>query len=258
MDLGLSNARVLITAGAAGIGREIVQAFHEEGAQIVTCDVDGAAIEALRAALPDVTAEICDVTDHKAVADFVARAAAAMGGLDTLVNNAGSAGPTARVEDIDPGDWARCIDVCLTGQFNTTRAAVAHLRQSDNASITNMSSAAGQMGFARRTPYAAAKWGVIGFTKSLSIELGADNIRANAILPGIVAGDRQRRVMEARAQTLGQSFQEIETAAFAHASLKDYVTARQLADQILFLASPRGRMISGQAISVCGDLKMLG
>jgi len=131
------------------------------------------------------------------------------------------------------------------------------LRQSENASIINLSSAAGKYGFALRTPYAAAKWGVIGLTKSLSIELGEDNIRVNAILPGFVAGDRQRRVMEAKSQQFGVPFTEIETAAFSFSSLKDYVTAQHLADQILFLASMRGRMISGQALSIDGDTKML-
>ncbi len=258
MDLQLQGARVLVTAGAGGIGREIVQAFHGEGARIATCDVDDGALAALRADLPDVLALRCDVSDTDAAAAFMAQSIAHLGGLDALVNNAGVAGPTAGVEDVAPEDWARTLDVCLTGQFNCTRAAVAALRDSDNASITNMSSAAGRMGFARRTPYAAAKWGVVGFTKSLAIELGPDNIRANAILPGLVAGDRQRRVLEARAQAKGQPMAEIEAEAFAGVSIKHFVTARQLADQILFLTSPRGRTISGQAIAVDGDLGMLG
>jgi NAD(P)-dependent dehydrogenase (short-subunit alcohol dehydrogenase family) len=116
---------------------------------------------------------------------------------------------------------------------------------------------AGRVGFALRTPYAAAKWGVIGFTKSLSIELGPFNIRANAILPGLVAGERQRRVLEAKAQRLGKSFAETEATAFSYTSIREYVTPEQIADQILFLASQRGRTISGQTISVCGDTQML-
>ncbi|MGB3689418.1 MAG: SDR family oxidoreductase [Jannaschia helgolandensis] len=258
MDMQLKDARVIVTAGASGIGREIVQAFHDEGARIATCDIDEAALEALRDDLPGVHATICDVSDPAAAAVFVADAIAHLGGLDTLVNNAGIAGPTAAVEDIDPHDWARTLNVCLTGQFNCTRAAITALRNSDNASITNMSSAAGRLGFARRTPYAAAKWGVVGFTKSLALELGPVGIRANAILPGLVAGDRQRRVMEARAQSRGKTIPEIEAEAFDRVSIREFVTARQLADQILLLASPRGRTISGQAIAIDGDLGMLG
>lgn len=258
MDLQLQDARVVVTAGAGGIGREIVQAFHEEGARIAACDVDADALAALRADLPGVLALPCDVSDTDAAADFIAQSVAHLGGLDTLVNNAGVAGPTAGVEDVASEDWARTLDVCLTGQFNCTRAAVAALRASDNASIINMSSAAGRLGFAQRTPYAAAKWGVVGFTKSLAIELGPDKIRANAILPGLVMGDRQRRVLESRAQAKGQPMAEIEAEAFASVSIKDFVTARQLADQVLFLASLRARTISGQAIAVDGDLGMLG
>ena len=200
---------------------------------------------------------VCDVADRAAVAKLFDTAIAELGGLDVLVNNAGIGGPTGRVEEIHPDDWDRCVAVCLTGQFNCARLAVPHLRQSQNASIVNLSSAAGKFGFSLRTPYAAAKWGVIGFTKSLAIELGGDGIRVNAILPGIVAGDRQRRVLEAKAQQLGLSYADMEKRAFSFTSIKDYITAEQLADQIVFIASPRGRTISGQAISVDGDTGML-
>lgn len=258
MDMGLNGAKVIVTAGASGIGREIVTAFVEEGASVAVCDVDAKALKALQSELEGVRTWVCDVADPRAAEWFVLKACDAMGGLDALVNNAGIGGPTAKVEDVDPADWGRVLDVCLTGQFNCTRAAVPFLKASENGSITNMSSAAGKLGFALRSPYAAAKWGVIGFTKSLAIELGGDGVRANAILPGIVAGDRQRRVMEARSQARGMSMAQVEAEAFSYTSIKDYVTARQLADQVLFLASPRGRAVSGQAISVDGDLQMLG
>jgi NAD(P)-dependent dehydrogenase (short-subunit alcohol dehydrogenase family) len=192
------------------------------------------------------------------VARLFETAVKALGGLDVLINNAGIAGPTGRVEDIHPEDWDRCLAVCLTGQYNCARLAIPHLRQSSNASIVNLSSAAGKYGFAMRAPYAAAKWGVIGFTKSLAIELGEAGIRVNAILPGLVAGDRQRRVLEAKAQQLGLSYAEMEARVFSFTSIKEYVTAEQLGDQIVFLCSPRGRTISGQAISVDGDTRMLG
>jgi NAD(P)-dependent dehydrogenase (short-subunit alcohol dehydrogenase family) len=122
----------------------------------------------------------------------------------------------------------------------------------------NVSSLAGRLGFAMRAPYASAKWGVVGLTRSLSIELGADNIRVNALLPGVVAGERQVKVLTAKAQARGISFDDMEKLAFSYTSLKEYVTPRQLADLVVFVASPRGRMISGQALSVCGDTNMLG
>ncbi len=258
MDLELKDLRVLVTAGANGIGRAIARRFVSEGARVHTCDVDETALSELAASDPAITSTPCDVSNRAAVQNLFAETVAKLGGLDVLVNNAGVAGPTAKVEEMNPEDWDRCLEICLTGQFNCTRLAVPHLRKSRNASIVNISSAAGRLGFAMRTPYAAAKWGVIGFTKSLSIELGPDNIRVNAILPGLVAGDRQRRVLEAKAQQLGLSFSEMEARAFSFTSIKEYVTADQLADQVVFLASPRGRTISGQAISVDGDTRMLG
>jgi NAD(P)-dependent dehydrogenase (short-subunit alcohol dehydrogenase family) len=258
MDLNIKGLRVIVTAGANGIGLAIARAFAGEGARVHVCDVDQAALAALTASDPTITQTHCDVADRASVQRLFDEATAKLGGLDVLVNNAGIAGPTAKVEEMHPDDWDRCLNICLTGQFNCTRLAVPLLRQSSNGSIVNLSSAAGRVGFAMRSPYAAAKWGVIGFTKSLSIELGPDNIRVNAILPGLVAGDRQRRVLEAKAQQRGISFAEMEKTAFSYTSIKDYVTPEQIADQILFLASPRGRTISGQAISICGDTQMLG
>ncbi|MDO9057511.1 MAG: SDR family oxidoreductase, partial [Bradyrhizobium sp.] len=208
MDLELKGLRVLVTAGANGIGRAIARRFAAEGARVHTCDIDEIALSELTASDPAITSTPCDVSDRAAVQKLFAEAVTKLGGLDVLVNNAGVAGPTAKVEEMNPEDWDRCLEICLTGQFNCTRLAVPHLRNSKNASIVNISSAAGRLGFAMRTPYAAAKWGVIGFTKSLSIELGPDNIRVNAILPGLVAGDRQRRVLEAKAQQRGISYAE--------------------------------------------------
>src|SRR6185503_16851485 len=133
-------------------------------------------------------------------------ALAALKGLDVLVNNAGIAGPTGKVDEIAPEDWDRCLGVDITGQFNCTRLAVPHLRRSQNASIVNLSSAAGRLGFPMRTAYSSSKWAVVGFTKSLAIELGAEGIRVNAILPGIVERDRIRRVFEAKAKARGITF----------------------------------------------------
>lgn len=257
MDMGIAGLRVLVTAGAAGIGLGIARAFVREGAKVHVCDVDKDALAAIKQSDPKLSQSVCDVADRAAVAKLFDTAITELGGLDVLVNNAGIGGPTGRVEDIHPDDWDRCVAVCLTGQFNCARLAVPHLRESKNASIVNLSSAAGKFGFSLRTPYAAAKWGVIGFTKSLAIELGGDGIRVNAILPGIVAGDRQRRVLEAKAQQLGLSYKDMEARAFSFTSIKQYITAEQLADQIVFIASPRGRTISGQAISVDGDTGML-
>ena len=258
MDLGIKDLRVLVTAGAGGIGLEIARAFVREGANVFICDVDRDALTAVAKSDPMLARIVCDVSDRAAVAALFAAAVDHLGGLDCLVNNAGIAGPTGRVEEINPEDWDQCIAVDLTSQFNCVRLAIPHLRKSKNASIMNLSSQAGKHGFPLRSPYAAAKWGVIGFTKSISIELGEDGIRVNALLPGLVAGDRIRRVIEAKAQQNGRSFKDQEDFMLQFTAMKDYVTPQQLADMVVFTASPRGRTITGQSLSVCAGTNMLG
>jgi len=258
MDLGIDGLRVMVTAGAAGIGLQIARAFLGERARVHVCDIDEQALAALQDREPALSWTRCDVSDRADVDRLFDEGIRHLGGLDCLVNNAGIAGPTGRIDEIDPADWDRCIAIDLTGQFNCLRLAVPHLRRSTNASIVNVSSLAGRHGFPLRTPYAAAKWGVIGLTRSLAMELGADGIRVNALLPGIVAGDRQQRVLEAKAKARGISFAEMEKLAFSYTSIREYVTPQQLADLVVFVASPRARTVSGQSLSVCGDTNMLG
>ncbi len=210
MDLESRGLRVMITAGANGIGLEIARAFIREGARVHVCDVDKDAIARLASSDPQITSSLRDVSDRSQVSRFFEEGIAQLGGLDCLVNNAGIAGPTGKVEEIDPADWDRCIAIDLTGQFNCVRLAVPCLRKSKSASIMNVSSLAGRLGFALRTPYASANWGVIGLTKSRAIELGDDRIRVNALLPGAVSGDRQAKVLTAKAQARGMSFREME------------------------------------------------
>ncbi len=258
MELGIDGLRVIVTAGASGIGLEVARAFVNEGARVHVCDVDPEAMARVARSDPAIGVMPCDVSDRGQVARFFEEAVAKLGGLDCLVNNAGIAGPTGKVDEIDPAEWDRCIAIDLTGQFNCARLAVPLLRQSKNPSILNVSSLAGRLGFALRSPYAAAKWGVIGLTKSLAIELGDAGIRVNALLPGVVSGDRQERVLTAKARAKGISYEEMERLALSFTSLKEYVTPRQLANLAVYIASPLGRTISGQSLSVCGDTNMLG
>ena len=257
MELGIKGLRVLVTAGAAGIGREVARAFSGEGAKVHVCDVDAKALRALARSDPKITRTRADVADRADVERLFKEAIKALGRLDVLVNNAGIAGPTGRVEEIAPKEWDRCLAINITGQFNCARLALPYLRKSRNASIVNMSSAAGRLGFPMRTPYSASKWAVVGFTKSLAVELGPEGIRVNAILPGIVEGDRIRRVFDAKAKARGISFEQMQAEALSMVSMRTTVTPQQLADAILFICSPRGRTISGQAISICGDTQML-
>ena len=185
---------------------------------------------------PAITRSVCDVSDRKAVARLFDEALIALGGLDCLVNNAGIAEPTGRVDEIAPEDWDSCVAIDLTGQFNCTRLAVEHLKQSKNASIVNLSSQAGKHGFPLRSPRAAAKWGVIGFTKALSAELGEFGIRANAICPGLVDGPRIQSVIANKARSLNVSHEEMTGRLFAGVSIKQFVDPNDIAKQIVFLA----------------------
>jgi NAD(P)-dependent dehydrogenase (short-subunit alcohol dehydrogenase family) len=257
MDVSAQGLRVLVTAGAAGIGRAIAETFVAHGARVHVCDIDEAALAETRRALPAVTQSVADVARLAEVERLFADVRRELGGLDVLVNNAGIAGPTAKVEDIDPADWERCIAVDLNGMFYCTRLAMPMIKAAGGGSIINLSSAAGRLGFALRSPYSAAKWGVVGFTKSLAIEAGPDKVRVNCIQPGAVAGDRIERVIAAKAKANGVSVDEIRRRLLDPVSLKTFVTAQDIANMALFLATPAGRHISGQALAVCGDAQRL-
>jgi len=257
MELTVKGKRVLITAGAGGIGRVMAQTFVKAGAKVHICDVVQSAVDETVSAL-GVSATLCDVSDLKQVDRLFADAKTRLGGLDVLVNNAGIAGPTAKVEDISIEDWRRCIDIDLNGMFYCTRLAVPLLKAAGGGSIINLSSAAGRLGFPFRTPYAAAKWAVVGFSKSLSMELGTDNIRVNAIQPGVVEGERMDRVVAAKAQALGISFEEQRKISLERVSMRTMVSAQDIADMALYLASDLGKHVTGQAISVCAGVEMLG
>ncbi len=251
------SQRVLITAGAAGIGRESARAFVATGAKVFVCDIDAAGLRRLARDIRGVLTTTCDIADGGAVEQMVAGAATALGGLDVLVNNAGIAGPTAPVEDVRPDDWDKTVQVNLTGTFDVTRVAIPHLKRSAAGVVIIISSAAGRFGYANRSAYAATKWGLIGFTKSLSIELGRYGIRANAILPGLVAGERLHRVLEGRAQVSGQTVEQVTERAMANQSIKQLVDPRDIAALAVFLASDAGKAISGQMLPIDNDMQMI-
>ena len=254
---GMRGRRVLVTAGAGGIGLVIAERLRGHGARIAVCDVDDAALDGFATAHPDAVCVKADVSSEADVDRMFEAVRSAFGGLDALVNNAGIAGPTGGVEEIDPQDWRRCIEVCLTGQFLCARRAVPMLREAGGGSIVNMSSAAGRHGYAFRTPYSAAKFGVVGFTQSLAKELGPDDIRVNAILPGIVKGPRIERVIDARAAQLGVSYEEMERRYLERVSLRRMVSPHDVAAMVLFLVSDLGRNVSGQSIGVDGNVETL-
>ena len=257
MEFSAKGLRVLVTAGASGIGRVMARTFSEHGAKVHICDVDEKALAATKKQLPAVTQTLADVSKVADVERMYADVKKTLQGLDVLINNAGIAGPTGKVEDIKPEDWDRCIAIDLNGMFYVTRKFIPLIKEAGGGSIINLSSIAGRFGFPMRTPYSAAKWAVVGFTQSLAAEAGPDKVRVNCIQPGIVEGERIDRVIEAKAKSLGVSNEEIRTKMLAGTSLNTTVTAQDIANMALFLATAPGRHISGQAISVCGGTRYL-
>jgi NAD(P)-dependent dehydrogenase (short-subunit alcohol dehydrogenase family) len=252
-----AGLRVVVTAGAGGIGRAIAESFHRHGARVHICDVSREAIAECEDSLPGVHATLADVASVADVDLLFDEVESQLGGLDVLVNNAGIAGPTAGVEDISPDDWDRTVAVNLSGQFYCARRAVPMLREASDGAMVNISSVAGRLGYPFRTPYAATKWAIVGFTQSLAKELGPAGIRVNAILPGVVEGPRIQRVIADRAEALGVSHEEMENAYLDNVSLRRMVSAADIAAMALFLCSAAGRNVSGQALSVCGNVETL-
>ncbi|MBI0329773.1 SDR family oxidoreductase [Burkholderia plantarii] len=255
-----TGLRVLVTGGASGIGLTIADAFAECGARVHVCDASEAAIAALadRPSSPAIGATLADVSDPAAVERVFDDLGRTLGGLDVLVNNAGIAGPTGGIDEIDPAQWQQTISINLDAQFRFARRAVPLLREAPHGgAIIALSSVAGRLGYAFRTPYAATKWAIVGLVKSLAIELGPTGIRVNAIQPGIVRGPRMRGVIEARAKQLGIGHDEMEARYLEKISLRRMTDPAEIAATALFLCSPGGQGISGQAISVCGNVEVL-
>lgn len=261
MNVSLEGKRALVTGAASGIGHAIAEAYAREGAVVAvhgrTEQRVAETVAAIKAAGGEAFAAAADLADADAIDAMCGQALARLGGLDVLVNNAGVAGPTAGVEEIAPDDWRRTIDVNLNGQFYCARLATPLLRESGDGVMINISSVAGRLGYAYRTPYAATKWAIVGLTQSLAKELGPSGIRVNAILPGIVEGPRIERVISARAEAVGVSYEEMERQYLEKVSLRRMVTATDVANMALFLCAEEGRNLSGQALSVCGNVETL-
>ncbi|SPE31858.1 Short chain dehydrogenase [Candidatus Sulfopaludibacter sp. SbA3] len=252
-----SGLRVLISAGASGIGATIASAFIETGAQVHVCDVDASALQAFQGRFSSALATQADVANNDQVAAVFQAQHAHFGGLDVLINCAGIAGPTGGIEKISPDDWSRTVEVNLSGQFRFLHHAVPMLRESSSAHVICISSVAGRLGYAWRTPYASTKWAISGLVKSLAIELGPHDVRVNALLPGIVEGPRMDSVIRARAQEKGLTEEAMREDFVSKVSLRRMVTADDVALMCLYLCSPAGRNISGQTISVDGNVEYL-
>jgi NAD(P)-dependent dehydrogenase (short-subunit alcohol dehydrogenase family) len=252
MKLDYQGMRVIVTAASSGIGWTIAEAFLEHGARVHICGRSEEKLAQCRTRMPDVGTTVADVSDPIQVERLFEDALAHLGGLDVLVNNCGIAGPTLPVEKITPNDWQQTMAVNINSQFYCARLAIPLLKEAGGGSIINLGSTASLFGFALRSPYAASKWAVIGFTKTLALELGEFGIRANAICPGCVEGDRINAVIAAEAQVRGVTVKEVREGYVQQTALRTFVTARDVANLVLYLCSEAGNKISGQALTIDG------
>lgn len=258
MTESLKGARVVVTAGAQGIGLAIARRFVDLGADVHICDVDEQALKAAQESLPGLSASRTNVSDESQVLAMFEALGARWGALDVLVNNAGVSGPTSRLEDTTLDAWRNTLDVNLTGTFLCARSAVPLLRAAGGGAIVNISSVAGRLGFSLRSPYSASKFGLAGLTQTWAMELGPANIRVNSVLPGVVSGDRVERIIAARAEAGGVSTDAMREQLVEKVSLRRMTRPEDVANQVVFLCSEQGAMISGQSISVCGNVEYLG
>lgn len=241
--------RVLVTAGASGIGRAMAEGFAAKGAEVWVADMDETALATVPA---DWRASKVDVTNEDQVSTLFGEISQEWGGLDVLCGNAGIAGPTALIEDIELADWRACVSVNLEGAFLAAKHATPLMKAQKSGAILLTSSTAGLYGYPARAPYASAKWAVIGLAKTLAMELGPFNIRANAICPGSVEGPRMEGVLEREAAAKGMTRDQVYDGYASGTSMGSFVKASDIADMAVFLASDEARLVSGQVISVDG------
>ena len=240
---------VLITAGASGIGKRIAEKFFDKGYNIWVCDIDETALEKVSQSWRTSLVDVSDEAQVKALFDMIA---GEWGSIDAVCCNAGIAGPTGPIEGVSLNDWQKCLSVNLEGSFLTSKYAVPLMKKVSKGSILFTSSTAGIYGYPNRSPYSAAKWAVVGFMKTLAMELGPFGIRSNAVCPGSVEGPRMELVMAREAKLKGITRDQVYKAYASSNSMESFIQEDDIANMMVFLASEDAKFVSGQVISVDG------
>ena len=253
----------MITGAGRGIGREVALELASRGATVVLIDKNAGALgETARLISASLTGESgnkvneqhiwreADVTDLDQIASLCQDVVAHLKRIDVLVNNAAIAGPTRPVADVELGDWEDVLRVNLTGAFICAKTVLPHMMERRSGKIINMASIAGKLAYTLRSPYAASKWGLIGFTKTLAEECGPYNIQVNAVCPGPVKGERVDEVIAARGRELNIPIQDVEKEYVTKSCMKRMVTESEVASLVAFLASPDADGITGEAIDI--------
>lgn len=247
--------RVIVTAGASGIGRATVGRFRATGARVAVCDVDAGLLSQLAAADPDILIKVVDVADEEAVQNFVREVKAAFGGVDALVNNAGVAGACAAFGAIDGDAWRRSFDVNVNGAFYMMKAVEPVMRAQGAGAIVNISTGSVFTLPAGRADYIASKWALEGLTRATARELGPAGIRVNAIRPGFVDSERMRGILAAKAAAEGISADELTATFLNYISMRAKVQPEEIGDMAVFLTSSAARHVTGQLVSVDGNIE---
>lgn len=246
------SRRVIVTGGASGIGARIAERFAELGDQVAICDANPETVAAFAASHPTIRADVANVAQADAMGTFLHGIETDWGGADVVFANAGTGGPAARIEDISPEDWRDCLAVNLDGAFLTCRWAARVMRAQGAGLIVLTSSTSGQWGHPLRAPYATAKWGILGLMKTLAMELGPAGVRVNAVCPGAVEGERMERMLVNQSHASGRDPDTIRAAYAQGTSLRTWVTADDIADAGIWLASPGASKVTGQALTIDG------
>jgi len=250
--------RVIITAGAAGIGRGIADSFLDAGAAVCICDIDESALQRASREEPRLLCVTADVSALEDVQRVVQEANERLGGVDVLINNAGIAGPTAALEDISLEEWTRTFSINVNGAFLMARALVQQMMSRASGCIVNISTASTVTGLPRRTAYIASKFAIEGLTRNLARELGPFGVRVNAIRPGFMNTARMQGIMRSYAAERRTSVEEVEREALGYISMRAKIEPREIGDMAVYLCSHAARHITGQIIGVDGNAEWEG
>ena len=249
--------RVVLTGAASGIGLVMAKRFSELGDRVALCDSSHAHLAAAQEALPNAITALADVTDEDQMQHFFAQVTERFAGVDIFISNAGTGGPAGLLDALQYDAWQACLSVNLNGAFLGARWASEMMRAQGAGVILFMSSSSGLHGVPMRSPYVAAKWGLIGLTKTLAMELGPSGVRVNAICPGAVEGDRMQHVLEIEANATGRSLEEMRQQYSQGVSLRRFVSPEDIADMAVFLSSEAARQVTGQALAVDGHTERM-
>ena len=251
----LKNKKIVISAGASGIGLATTKICLDRGATVFVSDINEKFINRLRKNSKNKKLFIyhCDASNENDVNDLFDKINKKTSKIDALINNVGISGPTGTIDKLNSEDWEKTLKINVISHFYFAKLAIPMLKTNKGGSIINMASGAGIMGFPLRSPYAASKWAIVGITKTLAMELGKFKIRVNAICPGTIKGDRMVRVIRDKAKFLKVSKKSVEKEFVSMASMNCWIFEEDIAKMCSFLISKDSERISGQVIGVDGN-----